>query len=301
MMARSIDSEGASTAAVAVAVKSAGRLRARFDLVEKGLEQMFEHRSVVVAFVCVVMLSVAIAPTRLTRRYVATFCGALAVFFMNPYLANFVRHNLTGEFTGQRAMWLAPVPTAFTVVFAAFIPLAAPRAITWLRTAVATLALSVFLTLVPTRAAISRQNGVRWEWPPGEKVPTNAFKVVRALRKRLRAGDVVLAPALVSWYLPTLTQHPYPLLANTKYLSAPRREDKRRERLVRLVSKRKKSLDDKSRKALTRSVERDGLDAIVLTKRAARTKGLTRAISDLGFRRVGGAPGYLVWVGRSRR
>jgi hypothetical protein len=35
--------------------------------------------------------------------------------------------------------------------------------------------------------------------------------------------------------------------------------------------------------------------------RAARTKGLTRAISDLGFRRVGGAPGYLVWVGRSRR
>ena len=207
------ESGAGGAAAAAVSVKAAGAVRARFDLVRKGLEQAFEEPQVITAFVCVLMLAVVVAPTRVARRYVAIFCGALAVFLMNPYLANFVRHNLTGEYTGQRAMWLAPVPTAFALVFAALLPATAPRAIGWLRTAAATLALAVFLTLVPTRAAISRANGVRWAWPPGLKVPGSAFKVVRSLHEQLQVGDVVLAPELVSWYLPTLTHHPYPLLA----------------------------------------------------------------------------------------
>ncbi len=296
LMGRGAAANAGATEA-AVTVKKAGDLqRARFDLVQKGLEQAFEHPRVIIVFVAMLLLAVAVARTRLAQRYVALFCGALALLFMNPYFANFVRHNVTGEFTGQRAMWLAPVPTALALVFASLLPVGAPRAMRYARTAAAGLALAAFLAFVPTRYLFSRDNMVRWSWPPGPKVPQPAFSVVLKLRKQLHVGDVVLAPELVSWYLPTLTHHPYPLLANAKYLAAPKKEDRRRERLVDVVTKHKKKLDAKTRKSLVRAVREDGLDAVVATGRAARTPGLAQTLAELGFRRAAGYRGYLVWL-----
>ena len=286
----------AGAAEAAVTVKKAGDLRARWDLLQKGLEQAFEHPRVIMVFVAVLLVAVAVARTRLAQRYVALFCGALALLFMNPYFANFVRHNVTGEFTGQRAMWLAPVPTALALVFAALLPMGANRTMRYAGTAVAALALAAFLAFVPTRYLFSRGNMVRWAWPPGPKVPQPAFSVVWKLREQLHVGDVVLAPELVSWYLPTLTHHPYPLLANAKYLAAPKKEDRRRERLVDIVTKHKKKLDTKTRKSLVRAVRDDGLDAVVATSAAARTPGLAQVLAEQGFRRAKGYKGYLVWL-----
>jgi len=287
-------STGATEAAVAV--RNASDLRPRWDLLHKALEQAFEQPRVMIAFLAVLLLSVAVARTRLARRYVALFCGALTLLFMNPYFANFVRHNITGEFTGQRAMWLAPVPTALALVFAALVPVGAPRLSTYARTAVMALALGAFFAYVPTRYALSRANMVRWAWPPGPKVPQAAFKVVTRLRKQLHVGDVVLAPALVSWYLPTLTRHPYPLLANAKYLLAPKKVEKQRERLVKAVTKRAKKLDKKTKKALVHAVHDDGLVAVVATPSAASTPGLARTLAELGWRRAPGFQRYVVWL-----
>ena len=72
------------------------------------------------------------------------------------------------------------------------------------------------------------------------------------------------------------------------------------KRLVEIVSKRSKKLDDESRAALETAVDKYGLDAIVTTEAAGRTKGLSPALSELGFRRAPGASGYVVWVPRSR-
>jgi hypothetical protein len=293
------DADAGEAAAAAVAVSSY-ELSLRFDLLFKAFEQMFGVPGVMQVYLALLLLAIPLSRSPLGRRYVIVFCLALALLLMNPYFANFLRHNLFGRYTGQRAMWLAPVPAALALAFAALIP--ARRSRLWRSAGVLAMAaaLWLFFARVPAHAIFTSGNNVVLQWPPGPKVPSGAFAIVTQLQALLRPGAIVLAPELVSWYLPTVHRHPYPLLANAKYFSGRGREEKRRKQLVKAVSGEGR-FRDKERARFAADLNGYPIAAIVTHYRAMRFSGLTETIKTAGYHRTrGGVAGYQIWLRRDR-
>jgi hypothetical protein len=289
--------DGEGSAAVAV---KAFALSLRFDLTLSAFKQMFGVPSVMQVFLALLLLAIPASRSALGRRYLIVFCLALVLVLMNPYFANFLRHNLLGRYTGQRAMWLAPVPAALALAFAALIPARRERWRRSLGVLAMAAALWLFFARVPAHAIFTPGNNVALRWPPGPKVPTGAFAIVTQLHALLRPGAVVLAPELVSWYLPTVHRHPYPLLANAKYLRASGGEKKRRRLLVEAISGEGK-FRAKERERFAADLNRYPIAAIVTHHRAMRFQGLTDTIKAAGFRRTGfGMAGYQLWLRRDR-
>jgi hypothetical protein len=283
-----------SKAANAIAVKSLA-LSPKFGLLGTAFEQNLGGVTVASIYVGLLLLAIPLSRTLLARRYVALFSLALAVLLMNPYFADFLRFNVYGKYTGQRALWAAPVPAAIGVCFAAIVPAAAAGLRRHLISIAAlVVALFVFFAHVPTRYVLSPQNNVAYHWPPQPKVPTAAFEIVKLLTAELPPRSIVLAPEIISWFLPTVHQHPYPLLANKKYLRASGNEKHRRQLLVHEVTR----FDGNPTKWLPAFLGRmEGYDvtAIVLTNSAARTPGLIETIRAGGYKQLHAVAGYKIW------
>jgi hypothetical protein len=285
---------GGPTAAAAVTTTIASHLSLRFDLLWSAFRRMFQEPQVAEVYLSLLVLAIPLARTSLSRRYLIVFCLALLVLLMNPYFANWLRHNVFGRYTGQRTMWLAPVPAAVAIAFAAVMP---PLRMLWLRAGgamVMAACLYIFFSTVPTRAAYSEANGVQMHWPPEPKVPTRAFELAKVMRQELPPRAYVLAPEVVSWYLPTIHNHPYPVLANSKYLSAPRKDELRRKKLVGWVSGRykKKGLWSDKRRRFIAGLNRYAVSGVVLNGRGASTPGMIAALKAAGFERSTGVRGY---------
>ena len=159
------------------------------------------------------------------------------------------------------------------------------------------LGLFLFCAFVPTRHVFTRANDVVLRWPPEPRVPVVAFKLARRLSREVPKDMLVLAPEVVSWYLPTIHDHAYPVLANAKYLRAGSKDEGRRQKLVKWVSKYDAKFDDEKRERLRSGLERYRVGAVVLTNEAAKTKGLKDVLKDAGFKREkADAQGYQLYV-----
>jgi hypothetical protein len=279
----------------ALAVSNGGS-SARFDLLRSSFEQNIGEGRIVPIFLCLLLIAIPLAHSALARRYLATVSLALAVLLMNPFFANFLRYNVYGKYTGQRAFWVAPLPTAFAVVCVALIPVYGRKL--WLVLGVLGSAalLALFCVVVPTTYVLGKGNNVAFKWPPEPKVPKYAFALSKVLSDHLSPDDVVLAPELVSWYLPTVHHHPKPLLANDKYMVASKSEKYRLEKLVELVGETKSKISEQEAEKFTAQITKYGIDAVVLKTPSRGKAPLAATLSALKFARVPGAPGYQLWV-----
>jgi hypothetical protein len=285
--------EGTVHKAVAILSRS---LRPRFDVLAAAFHQNIGPASMATLYVAMMVLAVPLSRTALARRYLAFFYVVLVVLLMNPYLMAFLMNNLLGRSTAPRAMWFAPVPAAVAIFFVAAIPgIGAAFDRKALGVGVMLAGLCLLLATAPTRYVLSARNNVAFHWPPRPKVPSSAFKLILRLRKSLPAHAVVLAPPLVSWYLPTVRNHPYPLLANPKYMRASRREEQTLEGLVKLVTGGTKGLSSKKRKRMIGNMANYAIDAVVLNPSAAKSD-LKGALRRSGYRRSKQPSRYDVWV-----
>jgi hypothetical protein len=284
----------------ALAVTSA-RSEARFGLLASSFDQNIGEGRVLAFFLCLLVLAIPLARTTIVRRYLTTTLLALAILLMNPYFADFLRYNVYGKFTGQRAFWVAPLPTAFAVACVVLIPVYGKPLWRALGVAGSLALLALFSVLVPTKYALGERNNVAFRWPPEPKVPGYAFEISKTLADNLKEDDVVLAPELVSWYLPTVHHHPKPLLANDKYMVAPKREKDHLERLVDLVSKSNDKISDRTKQSFTAAIATYGIDAVVLKSPKRGTKApLAEVLSAAQWKRVPAASGYQLWVSAER-
>jgi hypothetical protein len=285
--------KGEASRALAV---TSGISNARFDLLSSSFDQNIGNNEIVVITLSLLLFSIPLARTALARRYLVTASLVVALVLMNPYFANFLRHNVFGKYTGQRAFWVAPLPVAFGAVFVALIPVSGRALLRWLGVLGGAAALALFCWLVPSEYVLSQKNNVIFKWPPGPKVPSYAFAVSESLSRNLSEDDVVLAPELVSWYLPTVHHHPKPLLANAKYMTAEKGEEYRLQKLVDLVGKSKGSVSDEEKADLIKWLDRYGVDAVVLKTSGGSKPPLGKALKEAKFKKVPGASGYQVWV-----
>lgn len=149
----------------------------------------------------------ALAPAGLTRRW-ALWAVGVFLFLYNPLAGPWAALNLTSPSNFYRVFWLLPLP--------AFVGLAAlaaadPAEARWRRGLGAALLLA---SLVPSRWAMSKANGVRLGWP-GFKMPVE-FSFVQEVNAALPRGRV-LGPTEVSQWLVVERGHAYPLLVKEIY------------------------------------------------------------------------------------
>lgn len=266
-----------------------------FGLMYWWLKKMFGTDPVANRYLALLVVAIAVARTSPMRRYLVIFSAALALAFMNPYFGNFVRFNIAGRWTGERVLYLLPIAAIVGAAFCSMLPDRRGLGRQALGALGALAALVAFFAMVPERPVLKPLGAREYSWPPAPKVPTQAFEIVNRVTA-LQLGDrQVLAPEIVSWFLPTVHGHPYPVLANAKYLSAPESEKKRRKRLIDLVSKRKGALNTEKRSELKEELEHYRVGAVVLTKAARRTPGLTDTLKDAGFVRGKGNGTYDLW------
>lgn len=272
------------------------RMRPRWGLLVSSFEQNIGDGTIVVLFFGLLLVAIALARTSIARRYLATTLLALSVLMMNPYFANFLRYNVYGKFTGQRAFWVAPLPAAFAIVCVALIPAHGPKLWRALGIMGSAALLAAFCVWVPTTYALGKDNHVVFKWPPEPKVPKSAFALSEELADNMSPKDIVLAPELVAWYLPTVHNHPTPLIANDKYMVVPADEKARLEGLVDLVSKRYGKLSRETTDEFIAQITHYGVDAVVLKAPRRGRPPLAAALTAASFQRVQGTPGYQLWV-----
>jgi hypothetical protein len=294
--ATAMEDEG-STAAAAAGEAGKSLFKPRVGLIYYWLKLIFETPRVIQAYLALLLLAIPAARTALARRYLAAFTLVLCLLFLDPFLGELLRFKVLGRFTGQRGIWLAPLPGALAIAFTALIPTARGRLRRVLGVTAFAGALAAFFALVPTRAVFTRANDVVLRWPPGPKVPVYAFTLARTLSQTLPPGAEVLAPEVVSWYLPTLHHHAFPLLANAKYFRAGADEETRRKHLVDWVSDRDPKWNAKTEERFSRYLRRYALGAVVVSHSASKTSGLGDALKQAGYRRgKAGVPGYQLWL-----
>ena len=295
LMPSSDASMDADDAAAAAAATTGAGLSADFGLLYWWLKKMFADIPVADHYLSLIVVAIAASRTHALRRYLVIFCAALAFFLMNPYLGDFVRFNITGKWTGERVLFLLPLPAVVAGAFCALLP--SRRG--WLRnglavTAVA-LGLALFFRFVPTKPVYQAGGDTTFQWPPRPKVPVIEYAVGEYLTSLPLGNRLVLAPEVVSWFLPTIHRHPFPVAANVKYLEASKGEKKRRKKLVELVSRYRPSLNSKERRELRNSFERYDLGAIVVTRAATRSEGVLELLQAGGFQRRPGPHNYGIW------
>ena len=277
--------------AEAVTHVKGSRIYLRMDLLWSAFRRMFAEPGVALVYLSLIPVAIATCRTSLARRYLIVFCLALTVLLMNPYLANMLRHNVYGRFTGQRTMWIAPVPAALALCAVAVIPSAARRVHYLAAVATTVAALSLLFALVPTRWVLSRDNNVVYHWPPQPKVPSRSFSAARRVQEILPPESHVLAPEVVSWYLPTLHHHPYPVLANAKYMRTPQADREFRQQLVRWVDKKHATpMTPEEESTFREGLRHYDVDAVVVTREAINPR-LRRLIKGSGYRFYKDFPG----------
>jgi len=238
----------------------------------------------------------AFAGTSLLRRMYAFFGLALSLLFWNPFWADWIAAHVTSPPTYWRVMWLLPLPLWVGIVLSA--PLRwrqGPRAA---GVATCLLATTVALGLGPTYQALSVDNGVSLR-APGWKVPVPAFEAARTLRDRLAPGVRVLAPGAVATWVPTLSDHPYPLLVRPLYtpilehaLSAEALEERRA--LTAWVEGRVRPPHAERR--LADAIRRIPIAGVALTREAAGDAALLATLREGGLAPALRNDEFEVWI-----
>jgi hypothetical protein len=154
----------------------------------------------------------------LFRRYAAiSIC--LFLLLWNPLTAPTVAHHLTGADTYFRVFWLLPLPLLVAAWVTDPIERLHGHAPGVRRAALGALAaaMAVLLWLGPAPHTLSTANGVRLA-RPGWKLPPVELAAAERIADHAARGELVLAPARISRWLPLIHRHPSPLMVREMHL-----------------------------------------------------------------------------------
>jgi hypothetical protein len=261
-----------------------------------------------------ILLTWAMVPAGLARRFAVAVPLGVFALAANPYLEPLVIANLVGR-EYWRSLWAVPLPILVALLSCA--PLVLERrgmGRRWPRAAVlAGWAALVFL--VPRYLTLSAQGGPRRQQGvrigvPTYKVPLEEFAWAEKLNQSVTPEAVVLAPEDVSPWIPTLRHHAYPLQLRTFYTlvdsrsgRVPQEDLDRRSLLTAAVSHGAWASSAGSRervlRALADGIPRYHLAGVCLAKNAG-SEPLRGVLREFGFRLGHDGPRYEIWV-RVRR
>jgi hypothetical protein len=207
-------------------------------------------------FAIVALLSAwAFVPTSLARRFAIIFPLAALVGLLNPYIASWVRSNVTGP-SYWRSLWALPLPILMALLLTSPLYLwgaslrPGARRATWL------VLLAAFAWLVPRYGGLSSENDVRLGWP-SLKVPEAAYNWAIAVNESVPPRSHVAVPTEIGTWIVTRHHHAYPLMVRS-YLR-PWRDRLTPEEFSRRVAM-QRFLDNPELVEASSEQFRDGLD-----------------------------------------
>jgi hypothetical protein len=159
-------------------------------------------------------------PAGVGRRFAIGVPLTVIALLLNPYWSRFLAENLIGP-SGWRAFWALPIPALLGLLLAS--PLAwVGRRRAWGYGAVV-LAAVTFALVIPRQATLSEANSVVLR-APGLKVPQEAYALAEIFAEAVEPGAFVVAPPVVSIWLPTFHDRVYPLVVRDIYLKPYERQ-----------------------------------------------------------------------------
>lgn len=174
---------------------------------QHALYKAFGHDRLYVFALGTIFIAWAAAPANsLARRFAVAAPLAVTLILFNPFLDSFVRTNITGA-SYWRSTWALPAPLLMTLVLIAPLRLA-PRLGTKSAQALTAIAIALFAIAIPRYTGFSQRNGVSIS-SPTLKVPTAHRWAARL--NQIAPRRPVVAPAVVSTWIPTFHDHAYPM------------------------------------------------------------------------------------------
>jgi hypothetical protein len=171
-----------------------------------------DGRVLIVAIVALLAAWV-FAPTALARRFAIIVPLAAFVGLLNPYIAAWVRVNVTGP-SYWRSLWALPVPIMMALLLTSPLYLWRGSSRPALRRATWIVALALFALLIPHFSGLSAANGVRVGWPT-LKVPDAAYDWAIAVNESVPPGSHVAVPTDIGTWIVTRRHHAYPLMVRS--------------------------------------------------------------------------------------
>ena len=230
------------------------------------------------------------------RRLCALFSCAFFFLFWNPMLSETLASTVIGGPTYWRVLWALPAAALVGSFWSALVA--------WLpnsRRALSTLAVvavgAAALLLLPRNTTVSPRNEVSFG-APGWRARRAEIDAAQALVAHAGPGVHVVAPLSVSPWIPTLHDHPFPLMVRTLYMvnlegHLDLRDRRKRARLTNMMSG-KEAVD---MKVLRRAIEEYDLAAICLAEKAFDAR-LGEALRNASMDEVFRNDEYRVWKRR---
>jgi len=242
-----------------------------------------------------------VAPSALARRCCVLFPLAFLLLFLNPYTASWTASHVTSVPTYWRVFWLLPLPVLVAVLLGALLARPEWRERRWKAPCLSLVATAAVLLWAPATHTLSSVNRVRLDWP-GWKIPPTILDAARTAAEHAQPGAAVLAPRVVAPWIPTLHQHPQPIVVRIEYLPLlsghlDEQELTRRVQLIRLVSG--ESRPPHADALLEEAIREYPLEVVVLSREALRWSDLPRTLERAGLARVKSGKDFEVWARRS--
>jgi hypothetical protein len=241
------------------------------------------------------------------RRLWALSGGAFLLLFWNPMLAELLAGKVTGGPTYWRVFWVLPAAALMGSSCASLVgcvrALPGPRGIWPVSSG---LLLAAGLLFLPKHSSLSPKNQV-FLAPPGLRARQVDLGAARALARFAGPQSFVLAPVRVSPWIPTMHQHPFPLMVRRPYMKnleghLEKRDIKERSELTRLVSGPKDSevsadasLQGRDLQRLLQGIKTYGLQAVCLANVCVGSN-LSAALGGAGMQQVSKNRRYQVWA-----
>ncbi len=239
------------------------------------------------------VLAWAVVPPGLARRF-AVLAPLLCALLLEPFASRWIADNVTGS-SYWRTLWVVPVPALLALVVTA--PLQLEGRWRWIGRAACLALAAAFALAIPERSSLSRDNGVRLGWP-GLKMPPTEYRLAEILARSVPPGSHVIAPLLVSRWIPVLPQRAYPLVVQNAYLSRYRPQLGEEDLALRFVASLVAGGAQPRKDAyplFARALERYAVKGVLLYDSPDVERG-RRILSGAGFRRVHQEGHFEVWV-----
>ena len=238
------------------------------------------------------LLTWRLVPEPLARRFALIVPLSFLLFLFNPFLAIPISRMVMGAGTYWRIFWLLPLPL-FIALWITW-PTIRWRPV-W-RHGVVLVLMVIFVLALPRRLLIRGSQKYISLTPIRLNLPHH-HGVARELAALVPAGSTVLAPRMISDWLPTIEQHPNPLMVRT-YLrrfeeTIRPKEVMRRRLLTDMITGRHVGEIG----ALRRAIDDYKLAAVCYPTGMRWKRDPTRTLFSLGFHKVPSAnPRFVFWI-----
>lgn len=192
------------------------------DLLAETFGQVLGGGGWAAAMLLVFATAWALVPAGLGQRFWALFGAAFFLVFWNPFLAPFLAAKVTGEPTYWRVFWILPAAAwvgSWCVSLLRLGPWGERLDGRWRRPLAWGLGLfcGAGLLFLPGHTSLSPKNQVFFA-SPGLRARKVDLDTASALARLAGPQTQVLAPVRISPWIPTMHQHPYPLMVRRPYM-----------------------------------------------------------------------------------